>query len=164
MKPTMRHGVTPRERELLNMLEVMRREGKHTTIVGFARAAGYANKSALRHFPILKKELADYVEKHASPVGTRSRTSSVRALETQVERLERELERREKKLKRIPILEDKLAALEKEKTYLQAEQVVLRGMLSTLVAFMAENNLETARLIESRLLESATALINVETV
>ncbi|MCA1618444.1 MAG: hypothetical protein LC795_03845 [Acidobacteria bacterium] len=160
MKPGMHYAVTPREQELLNMLEVKRRTRERITITGFALEAGYANKSALRHFPILKKELADYVEQFTPHAGARGRTSSVRSLEVQVERLGRELGRREEELKRIPILEGKAAILEQEKTILQAEKSTLRGMLSTLLAFITENNIESAMLIEGRLVALATALIS----
>jgi hypothetical protein len=160
VKPNKRNSVTPREQELLNLLEITRRARKRITIVGFAEMAGYANKSALRHFPTLKKELADYVEKFTPHASTRGRTSSVRALEVQVERLVRELSRREKELERIPILEGKVTTLEQEKTLLLAGQATLRGMLTTLLAFITENNIESAAYIETRLVALTTALIN----
>jgi hypothetical protein len=154
--------VTPREQELLNDLEAIRRTGKRITIVGFAKKVGYANKSALRHFPKLKKELADYVEQFTPNVNTRGQTSSVKALEMQVERLERKLRRSEKQLERIPILEGEVAALEKEKSLSQIELATLRGMISILIAFIAENKIESAVFIEARLTALATALIDGE--
>ena len=162
MKLNRRHSITPREQELLNLLEVIRRAGERITITGFARRAEYSNKSALRHFPTLKKELADYVEQFTPHASTRGRTSSFRALEAQVERLERELRRREKQLERIPTLEGKVTTLEQEKTLLLARQAALRGMLSTVLAFMTENHIESAANIETRLVALATTLINGE--
>jgi hypothetical protein len=162
MKSDGYNAVTPREQELLNRLEVIRRTRERITIIGFARLVGYANKSALRHFPVLKKELADYVEQVTPHGNTRGRTSSVKALEAQVERLERELRRRDKQLERIPILEGKVAALEQEKTLSQNERATLRGMISTLLAFIAENKIESAAFIEARLVALAASLIDDE--
>jgi predicted DNA-binding transcriptional regulator YafY len=63
--------MTSRERELLELLEVIRRNNESLTIADFARRAGYSNKTALRHFPTLRRALHEYCDAVPSRVQKR---------------------------------------------------------------------------------------------
>jgi len=155
--------VSRRERELLDNLELLKNQGKKTTIAGFARDNGYANKSALRHFPVLRRELSDYVGRCSSrPPRTRQDSLKLKYLESQLERQCREDERFKKQTKTIPQLRAKIAKLEAEKKQDTRQIRLLRGMLSTCISFLSGSDFAKARNLSERLEKQAQELIDGE--
>ena len=151
--------VSRREQELLDKLEVIQRDRKRVTVTSFCKLVGYANKSALRHFPVLRRELGLYVAQ-LNPAGKRgSQTSAVRHLEVQIERLQRECDRQARQLTKIPELEKQISKLRAELKHSQSIIGRLRAMISTLISFFSNNDLSKARDISNRLEKLAKASI-----
>lgn len=143
--------VTPRERDLLNKLEILRRSKKKVTVNGFCKLVGYANKSALRHFPVLKRELSLYVAQFKPVSGNKSQPSAVRYLKVQVERLQRKCDRQSEELAEIPQLKKQVATLREGLKHSRGIIRQLRAMISTLIGFFSSNDLTKARDISNRL-------------
>lgn len=154
--------VSPRERELLDKLEIIRRNNKKITVVGFCNSVGYANKSALRHFPVLKQELSLYVAQFARPGNKGSAPSAVRHLEVQVKRLNREVGQLKRELEEIPILKAQVAKQKEELKQCSDDKRRLQGMISTLIVFLSDSDLAKARDLSSRLEKHAKALLEEE--
>ncbi len=138
-------AVSPREQELLDELEIIRRSKKKITVIGFCKSMGYANKSALRHFPILKRELSLYVAQFARSANKGSAPSAVRHLEVQVDRLKRIVERLEREVEEVPKLKAHVAKLKEEIKQCSDDKRKLQGMISTLIAFLSGSDLAKAR-------------------
>lgn len=139
-----------REGELLNELEIIKRRGEEITKAEFCRRMGYANKSALRHFPILRQELDLYVGGFGKAEG-KSSPSTVRLLEQKIETLTRTCEKQEKDLARIPELESEVGKLNTELAESDNRERQLRGFVSTLIAHFSSNDLTRAREISAQL-------------
>jgi hypothetical protein len=151
--------VTPREQKLLDELEKLRRSKKRITVNGFCELVGYANKSALRHFPVLKRELGLYVAQ-VNPISKKkSQPSAVRYLEVQIERLQRECDRQLRELAEIPKLKTQMATLREELKHSRNIDRQLRAMISTLIGFFSSNDLTKARDISKRLEKLAKAAL-----
>lgn len=150
--------VTRRERELLKKLETIRLQRKKITKAGFCREMGYANKSALRHFPILMRELDLYVCSF-TPKGGRSSPSPIRLLQKENERLVRRCEQQQKEMERIPILEDRVAKLTAEIKRRDNLLARFRGMISALIAHFVGKDLTGAQEISAQLKDLATAVM-----
>lgn len=149
--------VSPRERELLDKLETIRRNKGRITVTSFCTMVGYANKSALRHFPVLKRELGLYIAQ-LNPTGKRGgQPSAVRYLEVQIGRLQRERERQQRELAEIPELKKQIARLREELEHSRSIIRRLRGIIGTLISFFSNNDLTKARDISNRLEELAKA-------
>ena len=142
-------AVTARERELLAELEICKRRGEKLTVIGFCKRQGYANKSALRHFPVLRRELGLYIA--GGGMSGKSQPSAVTYLKIQNERLTSKCNSQEEQLKRIPALECKLQAERVKTRNLEAVIRRLLGLLSTVIALIAGSDLAKARDISSRL-------------
>lgn len=151
--------VSQREQELLDELEVIKRGKKRITVIGFCKSQGYANKSALRHFPVLKRELSLYVAQFARPGSKGSTPSPVRYLEVQVERLNRELIRFQREVKEIPKLKEESKTLRKKLKQSADDKRRLQGMVSTLIAFLSGSDLAKARDLSTRLENQARSLL-----
>jgi hypothetical protein len=151
-----------RERELLDNLAVLKSQGKKTTVVEFARDNGYANKSALRHFPVLRQELSEYVTQCSRTHQKQPRSLRAKYLESQLERQSREIERLKKQTKTIAPLKAKVAKLENEKNEDRRQKRVLRGMLGTVISFLSSSEFATARDLSARIEKQAKALIEDE--
>jgi len=151
--------VSPRERELLDDLELIKREGIIITVAGFAKRNGYANKSALRHFPVLRRELSLYVAQFSAPSQRRDVPLAVKYLESQIERQNRVIDRLKRQIKVIPQLKSKIAELEQQEKEYSKQENVLRGMLSTVISFLSESDFAKARDLSARLEEQAKALL-----
>src|SRR5215204_4471845 len=124
--------VSPREQELLNKLEIIRRGKKKITVIGFCKFVGYANKSALRHFPVLRQELSLYVAQFVRPGDKRSAPSSVRYFETQIKRLNQEVGCLKRELEEVPRLKSQVARQKEELKQSSDDKRQLQGMISTL--------------------------------
>jgi hypothetical protein len=120
--------ISRREGELLNELEAIRRRGEKITKAEFCRRAGYANKSALRHFPVARRELDLYVGSFGN-TGGKNTPSTIRLLLQENKHLTRTYEKQEQEIRKIPILEAKVEELNaeiKRKDHISAR---LRGMV-----------------------------------
>src|SRR5258708_3484024 len=155
--------VSRRERELLNNLALLKSQGKKITIIGFARDNGYANKSALRHFPVLRQELSEYVAQCSLTPQKQQTSFKVKYLESQIERQSREIDRLKKKTKTISSLKARIAKLETEKKEDAKNKKLLRGMLSTVISFLSSSDFAKARDLSARLEEQAKGLLEDET-
>lgn len=151
--------VSRRERELLDNLALLKSQGKKITIIGFARNNGYANKSALRHFPVLRQELSEYVAQRSLTPQKQQTSIKVKYLESQIERQSREIERLKKKIKTIPSLKARIAKLEGDKKHEAGQKKLLRGMLSTVISFLSSSDFAKARELSERLEKQAKALV-----
>ena len=138
-----------RESELLEELEVRKRRGEKLTVEGFCRSLGYANKSALRHFPVLKRELSLYIAASGNP--GKSQPSAVAYFEAQIKHLKSECNSQKEQLKQIPILEEKLESERLKRKKVESDSRWLRGLLSTVVALIAGSDLAKARDINSQI-------------
>ena len=143
--------VSRRERELLEELEKLRRSKTKITIIGFCKLNNYANKSALRHFTVLKRELGLYVAECNSGGKGGSQTSSVRQLEVQINRLRRERDSKAKELEKVPKLKEEITKLREDLKQSRNIIMRLRAMVSTLVAFFSNNDLIRAQDISRQL-------------
>jgi hypothetical protein len=151
--------VGKRERELLDNLALLKSQGKKTTTVAFARNNGYANKSALRHFAGLRRELSEYVAQ-CSPTPQKQRSSlNVKYLNVQIERQARKIEILKTRVKTIPKLEAKITKLESEKKEGARQKKLLRGMLSTVISFLSGSDFARARDLSERLEKQAKSLM-----
>ena len=151
--------VGPRERELLDDLELLKREVKRITVAAFAKRNGYANKSALRHFPVLRRELSLYVAQFSAPSQRPDAPLAVKYLESQIERQNRVIERLKRQVKANPQLEAKIAKLEQKAKEDSNQKKILRGMLSTVVAFLSSSDFAKARDLSAKLEKQANALL-----
>lgn len=149
-----------RERELLDNLSLLKSQGRRTTIVEFARDNGYANKSALRHFPVLRQELSEYVAQ-CSPT-PQKRQSSLRDkyLESQIQRQSREINRLKKQNKTIGPLKATVSKLQSEKKEDHRQIKLLRGMLGTVISHISSSDSVTARDLSDKLRARALALLD----
>jgi hypothetical protein len=149
--------VSRREEELLAELELIRRNKKRITVDSFCKHVKYANKSALRHFPVLKRELGLYIAQFR-PTGRKgSQPSEVRYLEVQVERLQSKCDRQAQELTEISGLKGQITTLREELKQSRGIISQLRAMISTLVSFFSDNNLPKAHDISNRLEKLAKA-------
>ena len=146
-----------REQELLQQLEVIRRSGERITITEFARRAGYRNKSALRHFRVLKRELHRILVQEAGRRGL-SAPSDVRELQEKLERSERTAREQARQLERIPELEAKIGQLRGRCERLRHENGQLRMMVSALAAHVVQRSEIPARAIEAELAALAASM------
>lgn len=151
--------VSRREQELLDKLEIIRRNKKRITVDSFCKHVGYANKSALRHFPVLRRELGLYIEQFR-PTGRKgSQPSAVRYLEVQVERLQSKCDRQARELTEISGLKEQIATLREELKQSRGFVSQLRAIISTLISFFSDNDLTKARDISNRLEKLARAYL-----
>jgi hypothetical protein len=151
--------VSRREQELLDELEVIRRNKIKITVNSFCIRVGYANKSALRHFPVLKRELGLYIAQFGTVGGKGSQPSAVRYLEVQVERLQRKCDRQARRLTQISELKRQIASLQEELKQSRGIISQFRAMISTLISFFSDNDLTRARDISNRLKKLARACL-----
>lgn len=155
--------VGKRERELLDNLALQKSQGKKITIAGFARDNGYANKSALRHYPVLRHELSEYVAQCSATSQSPQGSLKAKYVNAQIERQAREIERLKKQTKAIPPLKARIAKLESDKKHDAHQKKLLRGMLSTVISFLSSSDFAKARDLSERLEEQAKALLEDET-
>lgn len=156
--------VSPRERQLLDKLADLKRTNTMTTVNGFCKDEGYANKSALRHFPVLRRELSLYVAQFAKPGHKRSAPSTAKFYEVQLERQNLIIARLKQRVKTIPELKTKIATLKAKAKQDSDEKTQLRGMLSTVIAFLSGSDLAKARDLSERLEKQAKELLEDERV
>ena len=154
--------VGKRERELLDNLTLLKSQGKKITIAGFARDNGYANKSALRHYPVLRRELSEYVAQYSAISQSPPGSLKAKYVDAQIERQGREIARLKKQTKTIPSLKARIAKLESEKKHEADQTKVLRGMLSTVISFLSSSDFAKAREISGRLEKQAQALMELD--
>lgn len=146
-----------REQALLDQLGLIREAGEKITVSSFCKQAGYANKSALRHFPVLKQELRAYVARFGNH--DKQHPSPIRYLEVQIDRHTRNYSRLQEKAKQIPVLKARIAALQKDLKKSDREKRRLQGMISTLIAFLSGSDLAKARDLSNRLEKQAKELL-----
>lgn len=151
--------VSPRERQLLDKLDEFKIAKTRLTIISFCKHVGYANKSALRHFPVLRRELGLYVAQFARPGHQGSVPSASKYFEVQIERQSRVINRLRREAKKVPKLYAKVAKLETQSKQDSNDKKQLRGMLSTLIAFLSGSDLAKARDLSARLKKQAEALL-----
>lgn len=150
--------VSPRERQLLDELERLIASKTKLTVIGFCRHVGYANKSALRHFPVLRQQLSLYVAEYR--LGNRgSIPLASRYFEVQIERQSRMINRLRREAKEVPKLKAQIAKLETRRKQDSDDKKQLRGMVSTLIAFISSSDLAKAQDLSSRLENQANALL-----
>lgn len=165
-------AVSAREQELLELLQGIRLANESITVVEFARRAGYTltdkksgrvrgNKSALQRFPTLREKLHEYIGR----VGREHlQTPSAEGA------LRRELAARGDEAKalraRLADAEERAAAFDQEaqaareaRRTAEEERDQLRGMVSALVARMAQTSVVHAPVLESKLVEIARRLV-----
>lgn len=146
------------EAKLLKLLETRRRKGERFTIAQFVRDAGYANRSALRRFPTLKKELYDYcVSQHG--VRGLPKPSEWKALEHHNKQLRLEADALERRLDELPRVQERLMSTVQEAVRLKAENGALRALVSAVVSHMAQRNLRDASELEDMLRGVALQLV-----
>ena len=152
--------VGPREKELLDRLEAIKSSRIRVTTLEFCKHVGYANKSALRHFPVLKRELSLYIAQFA---GRRENPPSItRYFEVQMERQNQVIDRLKTKVSTIPKLKAKIFKLEaKEKVHAEAKKR-LRGMLSSVVALLSGSDFAKARDLHNRLEKEVNVILDEE--
>lgn len=151
--------VSPRERQLLDELERLKAAKTRLTVIGFCKHVGYANKSALRHFPVLRRELSLYVTEFARPGNKGSTPLAIKYFETQIERQNRLIDRLRREAKKVSKLKARIAAMETKAKQDSNEKGQLRGMLSTVIAFLSNSDLAKARDLSNRLEIQANALL-----
>ena len=148
-----------REKELLAKLDEIKLTDKKISVVGFAREVGYTNKSALRHFPVLRHELSKYIAKFSMPRPTPGAFLSTKYFESQIERQALVIERLNRRARTIPELKATIARLEQESKRDSEQKKLLRGMLSTVMALLTDSDFAKARDLSRRLEEQVTLLI-----
>ncbi|HEX5701892.1 MAG TPA: hypothetical protein VFX97_01580 [Pyrinomonadaceae bacterium] len=151
--------VSAREQQLLDDFQLLKSQGEKVTIAGFARRNGYANKSALRHFPVLRRELSDYVARFSAASQKRQGSLEIKFLESQIERQSRKIERLETQVKTIPQLKARIVRLEAGKEEDSRKKRLLRAMLSTVISFLSSSDFAKARDLSARLEKQAKALM-----
>lgn len=127
--------VSPRERQLLDKLDGFKASKTRLTVVSFCQHVGYANKSALRHFPVLKQELSLYVSQFAQPGIKSANPSVVKYFKVQIERKDRVIDRLRREGKKVPKLKAQVVSLETQAKQDANDKRRLRGMLSTVISF-----------------------------
>jgi len=153
--------IAGREAELLKKLEAIRRRGEKITKAEFCRKVGYANKSALRHFPVLRRELDLYVGSF-NKQGSKNSPSTIRLLLLENKHLTRTCEKQEQEIRKIPVLEEKVVELTAEIKRRGNISARLRGMVSALISHFIGHDLTGAREISAQL-EELTKSILAET-
>jgi hypothetical protein len=148
-----------REQALLDQLSLIQEAGKRITVSSFCKQAGYANKSALRHFPVLKQALRAYVSRSGNH-DNQQHPSTIRYLEVQIDRHTRNYSRLQEKVKQIPVLKAQIVALQKDLKKSDQEKRRLQGMISTLIAFLSGSDLAKARDLSDRLAKRANELLD----
>ena len=151
--------VSPRERQLLDELNRLKAAKTKLTVNGFCKHVGYANRSALRHFSVLRRELNLYIAQSAPP-GKASTPSTVKYLEVQIERLNRENDRLKRKVRIIPTLNAKIERLATQAKRDSHKKKQLRAMLSTVVALLSGSEFAKARELSAKLEQQARALLD----
>jgi hypothetical protein len=151
--------VSPRERELLDELDLIKRANLKITVIGFCKRVGYANKSALRHFPVLRRELSLYIAQFSKPEQKRQAPSGAKYFETQIARQNLAIDRLRRQVKTIPTLKAKVAMLETKAKQDSEDKRQLRGMLSTVIAFLSGSDFAKARDLSERLEKQAKELL-----
>lgn len=146
----------------MNDLEILKSQGEKITIAGFARRNGYANKSALRHFQTLLKELRLYLSQYSVRDRQQQSQMTIKYLESQLEHQYRLIGRLQTKVKTIPMREAKIAKLELGAKKADQQIKLLRGMLSTCISFLSDSDFAKARELSERLEKQAKALIEDE--
>jgi len=150
-----------RETELLTELEVLKSSNTRVTVLGFCKRVGYANKSALRHFPVLRRELSLYVSQFAPPQ-KRAAPSGIRYFEVQIERQNRLIDRLRNKAREIPELKAKITKLVAKAKEEGDEKERLRGMLSTVIALLSGSDFAKASDLSIRLQKEVERLLDNE--
>lgn len=150
--------ISSREQALLNALEVIRRKKERITIIEFAKRSGYSHRSALQRYPTLRKALHDYCVVEAG----RRHLPAPRA--DLVERAAQERESRAQ-TRELARLRARLAAAEgqiaehvvavADRETLVQERDALRGIVSALVAQIAQRSVVRAQDIERDILAVA---------
>lgn len=143
--------VSPRERELLDELNLIKRAKLKITVDGFCNRVGYANKSALRHFPVLRRELSLYIAQFSRPGQKREAPLATKYFEAQIARQGLAINRLKRQAKTIPTLKAKIALLETKAKQDSEERKQLRGMLSTVIAFLSGSDFAKARDLSAKL-------------
>jgi hypothetical protein len=151
--------VSPREKELLDKLDLIKQAKQKITVIGFCKYVGYANKSALRHFPVLRRELSLYVAQFSRPGQKREAPLATKYFEAQIARQGLAINRLKRQAKTIPTLKAKIALLETKAKQDSEEKKQLRGMLSTVIAFLSGSDFAKARDLSERLEKLVTALL-----
>ena len=151
--------VSPRERQLLDELERLKAAKTRLTVIGFCKHVGYANKSALRHFPALKQELNLYVTQFARPGTKVASPSAIKHFKVQIERQNRVIDRLKREAKKVPRLKTQVVALETRAKQESNDKRRLRGMLSTVIAFLTSSDFAKARDLSARIEKQAEALL-----
>lgn len=150
--------MTDRERALLELFETMRRSGETFSQTEFVRRAGYANRSALRHFPTLRRLLNDHTAasgRQRIPLACSAPRDTADATTEWQRALNRALVERDATREQVYHLENQRQSAERECK-------ALRGLVSGLIAYMAQCDVPRAVDIERQLLELASTL-GVET-
>jgi hypothetical protein len=150
-----------RETELLNELEVLKNSNTRITVLGFCKRVGYANKSALRHFPVLRRELSLYVAQFA-PHQKSAAPFEIRYFEVQIERQNRLIDRLRHKVREIPELKAKITRLNSNAKEDAHENKRLRGMLSTVIALLSSSDFAKAGDLSIRLQKEVERLLENE--
>lgn len=151
--------MSPRERQLLDKLDEFKTAKTRLTIISFCKHVGYANKSALRHFPVLRRELGLYVAQFARPGHQGSVPSASKYFEVQIERQSRVINRLRREAKKVPMLKTHVATLETKVRQNEEAKKRLRGMLSTVISFLTGSDFAKARDLSSKLEKQAKELL-----
>ena len=141
------------------MLEEIKRSTKRITVAGFARDAGYANKSALRHFPVLRRELNLYIAQFSKSPQSQDPLLAKKYFETQIERQGRTIDRLKRQTRVIPELKGTIAMLRRRVNEDENKKRQLRGMLSTVIAFLSSSDFAKARNLSERLEAQVSELL-----
>jgi hypothetical protein len=151
--------VSPREGQLLDKLDEFKASNTRLTVVSFCRHVGYANKSALRHFPVLRKELSLYIAQFPQSGIKADNPSAIKYFEIQVERQSRIIDRLKREAKKVPRLKTQIVVLKTQAKQESNDKRRLRGMLSTVIAFLTGSDFAKARDLSARLEKQARELL-----
>lgn len=149
-----------REKELLAELDAIRLTKKKITVASFARDVGYANKSALRHFPVLRRELSRYISELSKPNSKYETSLATKYFKSQIERQALVIERLNRRVKTVPRLKAKIGKLEQKLKEDSRQKKLLRGMLTTVIGLLSGSDFAKARDLSARLEKQAKELIN----
>jgi len=143
----------------LDELERLKAAKTKLTVISFCKHVGYANKSALRRFLVLRRELTLYTAEFAGSNQKRIPPSALKYFEVQIERQNRIIDRLKGKVSLIPKLNAKIAKLDSKAKSDAEEKRKLRGMLSTVIALLSGSDFAKARDLSTRLERLVSGLL-----
>jgi hypothetical protein len=154
--------ISAREQELLNDLEVIRRNGQRITIADFVKRSGYSYRSGIQRFPTLRQALHDYcvVQPGRRHLPAPRADVAERAMqEREAKAQAREMEGLRKRLDEAEARIATQAAAAADHDAVTRERDALRAVVSSLVAQIAQKSVSRAVDIEREILVVAAKYV-----